>query len=152
MYLYISSSLSLSNHPWISQNENCILINSSLPLIRAFWDPLISQFWSPQDKYGFPSKHLTSSVTEYLLVLWGSVYHRGGWGRWVWGGGGGGGGGGGQSTTIVFWPGGHFTMGVKILSHRYVSRWCSNLSPGTLKDDSTIYTRLLPPKRKQKVW
>ena len=32
----------------------------------------------------------------------GSVYHRGG---------------GGQSTTIVFWPGGHFTMGVKILSH-----------------------------------
>ena len=67
MYLHISSSLSSSNHPWISQNENCTLVNSSLPLIRAFWDPLISPFWSPQHKYGFPSKHLTSLVTEYLL-------------------------------------------------------------------------------------
>ena len=82
MYLHISSSLSLSNHPWISQNENCILVNSTLPLIRAFWDPLISPFWSPQHKYGFPSKHLTNLVTEYLLVLWGvslpqggSIYH-----------------------------------------------------------------------------
>ena len=82
MYLHISSSLSLSNHPWISQNENCILVNSSLPLIRAFWDPLISPFWSPQHIYGFPSKHLTSLVTEYVLVLWGvslpqggSIYH-----------------------------------------------------------------------------
>ena len=78
MYLHISSSLSLSNHPWFSQNENCILVNSPLPLIRAFWDTLISLFWSPQNKYGFPSKHLTSLVTEYLLVLRGSVYHRGG--------------------------------------------------------------------------
>ena len=82
MYLHTSSSLSLSNHPWISQNENCILVNSTLPLIRAFWDPLISPFWSPQHKYGFPSKHLTNLVTEYLLVLWGvslpqggSIYH-----------------------------------------------------------------------------
>ena len=91
MYLHISSSLSLSNHPWISQNENCILVNSSLPLIRAFWDPLISPFWSPQHKYGFPSKHLTSLVTEYLLVLWGVSLPQGG--------------GGCQSTTIVFWPG-----------------------------------------------
>ena len=82
MCLHISSSLSLSNHPWISQNENCILVNSSLPLIRACWHPLILPFWSPQHKYGFPSKHLTSFVTEYLLVLWGvslpqggSIYH-----------------------------------------------------------------------------
>ena len=82
MCLHITSSLSLSNHPWISQNENCILVNSSLPLIRACWHPLILPFWSPQHKYGFPSKHLTSFVTEYLLVLWGvslpqggSIYH-----------------------------------------------------------------------------
>ena len=100
MYLHISSSLSLSNHPWISQNENCNLVNSSLPLIRAFWDPLISTFWSPLPKYGFPSKHLTSLVTEYLLVFGGVSLPQGG-----------------QSTTIVFWPGGHFTKGVKILSH-----------------------------------
>ena len=73
MYLHISSSLSLLNHPWISQNENCILVNSSLPLIRAFWDPLISPFWSP-------SKHFTSlvTVTEYLLVSWGVSLPKGG--------------------------------------------------------------------------
>ena len=90
MYLHISSSLSLLNHPWISQNEKCILVNSSLSLIRAFGDPLISPFWSPQHKYGFPSKHLTSLVTEYLLVLWGVSLPQGG---------------GGQSTIIVLWPG-----------------------------------------------
>ena len=74
----MGSSLSLLNHPWVSQNEKCILVNSSLPLIRAFWDPLISPFWSPQHKYGFPSKYLTSLVTEYLLVLWGVSLPQGG--------------------------------------------------------------------------
>ena len=112
MYLHISSSLSLLNHPWISQNENCILVNSSLPLIRAFWDPLISPFWSPQHTHGYPNTHLTSLVTEFLLVLWGVSLPQGG----------------GQSTTTVFWPGGHFTMGVKILSHTGIvdkqDLWC----------------------------
>ena len=108
MYLHISPSLSLSNHPWISQNENCILVNSSLPLIRDFWDPLISLFWSPQHKYGFPSKHLTSSVTEYLLVLWGVSLPQGG-------------GGGGQSTIIVFWPGVTLPWGSK---YYLTPVWC----------------------------
>ena len=102
MYLHISSSLSLSNHPWISQNENCILVNSSLPLIRACWHPLISPFWSPQHKYGFQVNIWQALLLNTYWFCGGSVYHRGG---------------GGQSTTIVFWPGGHFTMGVKILSH-----------------------------------
>ena len=112
MYLHISSSLSLSNHPWISQNENCNLDNSSLPLIRAFGDPLISPFRSPQHKYGFLSKHLTSLVTEYLLVLWGVSLPQGG-----------------QSTTIVFWPGGHFTTGVKILRHQCAPQSLASPTP-----------------------
>ena len=133
MYLHISSSLSLLNHPWISQNENCILVNSSLPLIRAFWDPLISPFWSPQHKYGFPSKHLTSLVTEYLLVLWGVSLPQGG------GGGGTGGGVYHRRVSIyhynILTGGSLYHGGQNTISHR---QWVQNVELWTFPGLYTV--------------